>query len=57
MQNQQSTNIPGSTLYEHVAAQLVGLIDGGTFRVGDRLPSVRELCRQRQVSVSTVMEA
>ena len=49
--------VSGATLYENVAAHLVGLIDGGTFRVGDRLPSVRQLCRQRHVSVSTAMEA
>ena len=50
-------DLAGATLYENVAAHLVGLIDSGTFRVGDRLPSVRQLCRQRRVSVSTVMEA
>jgi DNA-binding transcriptional MocR family regulator len=61
MQDQRTLNLQdhasGSTLYEDVAAHLAGLIDGGTFQVGDRLPSVRQLCRQRQVSVSTVMEA
>lgn len=57
MENHGFNDITGATLYESVAAHLVGLIEGGTFRVGDRLPSVRQLCRQRQVSVSTVMEA
>lgn len=47
----------GRTLYEGVAEQLADWIDRGMFSVGDRLPSVRQLCRQLQVSVSTVMEA
>ena len=35
----------------------MGAVGRGTFRVGDRLPSVRGLSRQMRVSVSTVMEA
>src|SRR5689334_5146325 len=50
-------NRPGRTLYEGVAAQIVDLIACGTFRVGERLPSVRRLSRQMQVSVSTAMAA
>lgn len=57
MRDQQSTTTSALTLYEQVAAQLTGMIESGTFRVGDRLPSVRQLCRQMQVSVSTVMGA
>ncbi len=44
-------------LYETVAAQIGELIDQGTFRPGDRIPSIRELSRQMRVSVNTVMEA
>jgi DNA-binding transcriptional MocR family regulator len=44
-------------LYERVAAELADLIDRGTYRVGDRIPSVRELSRQRHVSINTVNEA
>ena len=44
-------------LYETLAADLSGLIASGTFRPGDRLPSVRQLSAQRKVSVSTVLQA
>lgn len=44
-------------LYEKVAAQIGELIDQGTFRPGDRIPSIRELSRQMRVSVNTVMQA
>lgn len=44
-------------LYDRVAAEVGDLIARGTFRPGDRIPSVRELARQRRVSVNTVMEA
>jgi DNA-binding transcriptional MocR family regulator len=33
------------------------MIQGGTFAVGDRIPSVRQLSRQLDVSVTTVVEA
>ncbi len=44
-------------LYEQVAAQIVRLIDNGTWRPGDRIPSVRMLSRQQSVSVATVLQA
>lgn len=44
-------------LYEEVAARIGGLIDQGTCRPGERIPSIRALSRQMQVSVNTVMEA
>ena len=44
-------------LYEELADDLAMLIDQGTLRTGDRLPSVRRLSRQRGVSVSTVLQA
>jgi DNA-binding transcriptional MocR family regulator len=44
-------------LYEDLADQITDLVARGTFQTGDRLPSVRELSRQRRVSLSTVMEA
>jgi DNA-binding transcriptional MocR family regulator len=44
-------------LYESLATDLTGLIASGTFRPGDRLPSVRKLSTQRKVSVSTVLQA
>jgi len=44
-------------LYEKVADDLARLIDQGTFRPGDRIPSVRGLSRQMNISIATVMEA
>lgn len=46
-----------SRLYERVAEDLARLIEQGTFRPGDRVPSVRGLSRQLKVSVSTVLGA
>ncbi len=47
----------GAPLYERVAEDLARLIEQGTFRAGDRVPSVRALSRQLQVSISTVLGA
>jgi DNA-binding transcriptional MocR family regulator len=44
-------------LYERVAADVAELIAHGTYRPGDRVPSVRELSRQLRVSINTVTEA
>lgn len=44
-------------LYEQVAGRIVALVEQGTFRPGERVPSVRSLSRQFQVSISTVLEA
>lgn len=40
-------------LYQAVAAELERAMVAGSLRVGDRLPSVRQLCAQHGVSVST----
>jgi DNA-binding transcriptional MocR family regulator len=44
-------------LYEELACDLEALIAKGTLRVGDRMPSVRQLSQQRALSVSTVLQA
>lgn len=44
-------------LYRQVAQRIETMIHGGTFAVGDRIPSVRQLSRQLDVSVTTVVEA
>jgi DNA-binding transcriptional MocR family regulator len=43
--------------YEELAAQLVGLIEGGAFSIGERVPSVRELGRRLKTSPATVFAA
>lgn len=54
--------IPGASseqqhLYQVVAEQIISLVGSGTFRPGDKIPSIRELSRQQQVSVNTVKVA
>jgi DNA-binding transcriptional MocR family regulator len=45
------------TRYESLAAELAALIEGGTFRPGERLPSTRELARSHRASAATVTSA
>jgi DNA-binding transcriptional MocR family regulator len=44
-------------LYNQVAERIADLIDAGTLRVGQRVPSVRKLSEQMGVSISTVLQA
>lgn len=44
-------------LYEEVAARIAYLVEQGTLRPGDRVPSIRSLSKQMQVSINTVKEA
>ncbi|MCA9726274.1 MAG: PLP-dependent aminotransferase family protein [Candidatus Eisenbacteria bacterium] len=54
----QMTSDPSKpTLYQQVAGRIRSLIDGGTLRPGDRVPSVRRLSSQMSISISTVLEA
>lgn len=50
----QGEKIP---LYEGVAGKINFLIEQGALRPGDRVPSIRTLSRQLQVSINTVKEA
>ncbi len=43
--------------YEQIADEIAELIESGTFRPGDAVPSVRETSRQRGVSITTVLQA
>jgi len=45
------------TKYEQLALEIVGLIEAGTYRPGDRLPSVRQLRSQRHLSITTALQA
>ena len=44
-------------LYEEIAHRIGGQIEQGTYRPGDRIPSIRELSRKMQVSINTIMGA
>jgi DNA-binding transcriptional MocR family regulator len=46
-----------ATLYETVADRVQAMIEEGTLRAGDRIPSVRRLHAQWSVSKTTVLEA
>jgi DNA-binding transcriptional MocR family regulator len=46
-----------SFIYERVADRIAHLIRKGTYRPGERVPSVRNLSRQMQVSISTAVKA
>jgi len=51
-------NGAGKTLlYEEVSGRIVEMIKRGTYRPGERIPSLRALSRQMRVSVNTVMGA
>jgi DNA-binding transcriptional MocR family regulator len=45
------------TLYEKLADELLRQIEQGTFRPGERLPSVRQSSQQRNLSMTTVLKA
>ncbi len=47
----------GELLYERVADHIVELIERGTLHAGERLPSIRKLSSQMDVSISTVLQA
>jgi DNA-binding transcriptional MocR family regulator len=44
-------------LYRQVAERVVTLVENGTLRPGDRVPSIRELSRQARVSINTIKTA
>jgi DNA-binding transcriptional MocR family regulator len=43
--------------YEEVATFITGLVDSGTLPPGSRAPSLRDISRQRQISLSTALQA
>lgn len=54
----QTLNTPATApLYVELARSLEQLIEQGTLRPGHRLPSVRRMALQRDVSISTVLQA
>ncbi|HUI90078.1 MAG TPA: PLP-dependent aminotransferase family protein [Anaerolineales bacterium] len=43
--------------YEEIAKQVSQLIEQGTYRAGERIPSVRQMSQQHGVSISSVLQA
>jgi DNA-binding transcriptional MocR family regulator len=52
----ETVRAPGP-LYREVADRIARLIEGGAFRVGGRVPSVRALRRSQRVSLATALQA
>jgi len=44
-------------LYEQLAQEFTQQIELGTFRPGERIPSVRKVSQQRELSITTVLQA
>ena len=57
MKNVDKNSGGSSPLYEQAAREITDLIKQGTFRAGDRLPSIRQLSKRFDVSINTVMQA
>lgn len=53
----QGVGTERTTLYEGLAESIAHLIEAGTFREGQKIPSIRTMSRQFGVSVNTVREA
>jgi DNA-binding transcriptional MocR family regulator len=47
----------GGPLYRQIANRIAGLIEAGTLRAGDRVPSLRQTSAQQRVSLSTSLQA
>src|SRR6266403_606659 len=45
------------SLYKQLAVRISELIEHGTLRAGERVPSVRKCSEQQSVSIATVMQA
>jgi DNA-binding transcriptional MocR family regulator len=43
--------------YQEVAQFITTLVDNGTLGLGSRAPSLRDICRQRRISLSTALQA
>lgn len=52
-----ATRTRNTFLYEKIASGIAQLIREGTYRPGDRIPSVRKMSKQQDVSISTVLQA
>ncbi len=54
-----NSTVPGKNrkLYEQIAEYIAKMIENKTYRVGERIPSVRKMRTQKRVSVTTVLQA
>jgi DNA-binding transcriptional MocR family regulator len=54
---ENTTSSPAAPLYEQLAEEIEGQVTRGTFRTGERVPSVRQVSQQKNLSVTTVLRA
>src|SRR5215467_6410498 len=52
-----TSSLTGPRLYEQLAGFIAGLVTSGTLTSGARVPSLRQITRQRRVSLSTALQA
>lgn len=52
-----ATPAASAPLYVRIAEGLIGQIDSGTLRPGEKVPSLRRLSQQKRVSMSTALQA
>lgn len=57
MKAYEEKGVEKTLLYEEVSGRIVEMIQRGTYRPGERIPSLRALSRQMRVSVNTVIGA
>jgi len=57
MINSKTSPTNENFLYEQIANDVIKLIKQGTFRTGERIPSVRQMSKQHGASVSSVLQA
>ena len=55
--DRMSDNLADLRLYDRVATRISELIEHGTLRPGERVPSVRKYSEQQEVSIATVTQA
>lgn len=57
MQQTLTRNQHDGFLYEQVVNQVMQMMESNTLRIGERLPSLRKMSKQLNVSIATVMQA
>src|SRR5579863_8049205 len=57
MKASAAARVEANYRYEELASFITGLVDGGTLSPGARAPSLRQISRQRRISLSTALQA
>jgi len=57
MKASAAARVEANYRYEELARFITGLVDGGTLSPGARAPSLRQISRQRRISLSTALQA